>query len=551
VSIKDVKKIILFFGVLPGLCFGQTKTMDRRFVPITISGSQFPRTDLRISEWAAFRFDAQRRRWTAAPFQVDEVDIVNGQRKYNHVQARNDRIDLVDEMMIMPEDLGDRAALGQWLDERQSRDDYRIELTFFDPLEPDKKGWLYLYRVATVPAVSGYHGYSPAPAGTAADTARTRSYRIGRTRDGWIDYISLAAAPENNLVDRLKLRLSGKSFLPGLGRYTCNEDTLNNGSSTYHGGMVRAFHDQRPSVSFPVVGALKADHQWEYYPYSFRIGASGIAVQESILQLIGLNSIRQSLDLSLHAVGSRFYSAANLGGVAIDGNPETITARLQQSDGAQWLLASGPWGTIEMIVECPKIRNAAVSLYYHDNQAGGTLDGSIDTGDRRSIGDMGLWVHTKKNHLSTDRLSIDFTCYLINEPDHDAAFGRRLFQWDQNDVMLEYQEQIHSAEPVETDEFASAGWVLQPGAANPFYPQRSPWQAMLQAPDAGPQIEARIYNLLGQCVAVLTPHTADRGSKLFRWDGLASSGVRAPDGLYILRIQGPEQTISQRLLLSR
>lgn len=546
-----MKKIILLAGVLYGLCLGQTKTMDRRFVPILISGSQFPRVDLRISEWAAFRFDAQNQQWTAVPFQVDEVDLVNGQRKYNHVQARNDRIDLVDEITIMPEDLGDRAALGQWLDERQSREDFRIELTFFDPLAPDKKGWLYLYHTTAAPSVSGYHRYSPAPAGTAADTARTRSYRIGRTPDGWIDYISLAAAPEKNLLDRLKLRLSGKSFLPGLGRYTCNEDTLNNGSSNYHSGCVRAFHDQRPSVSFPVVGTLKADHQWEYYPYSFRIGASGIAVQESILQLIGLNSIRQSLDLSVHAVGGRFYSASNPDGVPIDGNPETIATKLQQTDGAQWLLASGPWGTIEMIVECPKIRNAAVSLYYHDSQAGGTLDGSIDTGDKRSLGDMGLWVHTKKNNLSTDRLSIDFTCYLINEQDHNAAFGRRLFQWDQNDLTLTYQEQTHSAERVDPDRFTSDGWVLQPGAPNPFNPQRSTWQAVLQAPAAGPPTEARIYNLSGQCVAILAPQAADQGSWLFRWTGLAASGAKAPDGLYILRIQGPEQTFSQRFLLSR
>ncbi|HPI72908.1 MAG TPA: hypothetical protein PK843_19350 [bacterium] len=548
---NDMKKIILLAGVLFGLCFGQTKTMDRRFVPIILSGSQFPRTDLRISEWAAFRFDVQSRRWTAVPFQVEEVDIVNGRRKYNHVQARNDRIDPVDEMIIMPEDLGDRAAIDQWLAEPQSRYDSRIELTFSDPTAPDNKGWLYLYPAADAPAVSGYHHYSPAPAGTAADTVRTRSYRIGRTPNGWIDYISFAAAPEKNLVDRLKLRLSGKSFLPGLRRYTINEDTLNNGSSTYHWGVVRALHDQRPSVSFPVVGALKADHQWEYYPYSFRIGASGIAVQESILQLIGLNSIRQSLDLSLHAVGGRFYSAANTGGVPIDGNPENIAAKLQQTDGAQWLMASGPWGTIEMIVESPKIRNATVSLYYHDNLAGGTLDGSIDTGDQRSLGDMGLWVHTKKNNLSTDRLSIDFTCYLINEPNHNAAFGNRLFQWDQNDVMLEYQEQTHSTRLDDPDGCSSDGWVLQPGAPNPFNPQRSTWQAMLQAPAAGPQPEAGIHNLLGQCVVVLAPQAADNGSWRFRWTGLAATGAQAPDGLYILRIQGPEQTFSQRFLLSR
>ncbi|NLP12511.1 T9SS type A sorting domain-containing protein [bacterium] len=546
-----MKKIILLAGMLSGLCFSQTKTMDRRFVPIIISGSQFPRADLRISEWAAFRFDAQRQRWTAVPFQVDEVDIVNGQRKYNHVQARNDLIDPVDEMLVMPEDLGDRAAIDQWLDGHRSRREFRIELTFFDPMEPDKKAWLYLYHTATAPAVSGYHRYSPAPAGTAADTAQARSFRIGRTHDGWIDYISLAAAPEKNLVDRLKLRLSGKSFLPGLGRYTCNEDTLNNGGSTYHSGCVRALHDQRPSVSFPVVGALKADHQWEYYPYSFRIGASGIAVQERILQLIGLNSIRQSLDLSLHAVGGCFYSEVNSGGVPIDGNPETIEGKLKHSDGAQWLMASGSWGTIEMIVECPKIRNATVSLYYYDSQAGGTLDGSLDTGDKRSIGDMGLWVHTKKNNLSTDRLSIDFTCYLIDEPNHNAAFGRRLFQWDQNDVMLEYQEQSDSADLADANRSASDGWVLQPGAPNPFHPQHSTWRTVLHTPAEELGVEARLYNLLGQCVAVLTPHAADKGSKLFSWEGLGSSGVEAPEGVYVLRIQGPEQTFSQRFLLSR
>jgi hypothetical protein len=544
-----MKKII--FVILALFCsgFGQTKTLDRKYVPILIKGSQIPRVNLLIQEWKAYRFQADQNSWTLVPFQVDEVD---SEGKYN--KEKDGIIDTNDELLIMPEDLGDRAAVGDWLNDAGTRKEQRIELAFIDAQTIDKKGWLYLYRnVSSDQVPIGFHSYVSAPTGTAADTAKTFSYTIGHNRDGWIDFVSFPVAPKKNMVDRLKLRFAGETMTAGLGKYVCSEDTLNNGSSSYHPGLVRAFHDQRTLFTIPKLWPkpINADYQLEYYPYSFRIGVSGIKVDPLLLALAGLKSIRQSLDLSAQAAGGKFYSPSNLEGVAIDGSTDNVATAISQTSGAQWLLASGPWGTVLMILELPQINKSITKVYYRDDQAGGTADGSSDTGDKASYGDMGLWVYTLASALVTDRINIDFNCYFINEPDHDAQFAQEIFAWDQNTPTLEYREQTFVATRVGQEFSTPDKFSLMPGYPNPFNPEQSVWQAQLQAPGWNADFEAVVYNLLGQRIAVLTAASGVTKTIEIRWNGRDLSGLLAPAGLYFLRVQVDNRSFLQRIVVTR
>jgi hypothetical protein len=547
-----MKKTLLFLLALAGLGIGQTKTMDRKYVPIVIKGSQIPRVNLLIREWTAFCFHTDQNIWTRVPFQVDEVCSAHG--KYNHEDGQDGIISAQDELLIMPEDLGDRAPADQWLDDPNSKKETRIELSFIDPRSAEKKGWLYLYKnISTDQAPSGYHRYVAAPAGTAADTAKTNSYTIGHNKDGWIDFVSFAAAPHKDVVDRLKLRFAGETLYGSLGKYVCSEDTLNNGSSSYHPGIVRAFHDQRTLFALPKLwpSAFNADYQIEYFPSSFRIGAFNVNIDKLALAMFGLKSLRQSLDLSAEAAGGKFYSSANPDGVLIDGTTDVITTALTQTSGAQWVLASGSWGTILMILDLPQIKNSITKVYYRDNAAGGTMDGSLDSGDLVSYGDMGLWVYTLASALVTDRINIDFACYFINEPDHNAVFAQQVFDWNQQAPVLAYLEQTYSATGVRSSDETPDDFTLAAGYPNPFNPLQSMWQAVLHTPGLEAQCDAAVYNVLGQAVAVLGPFTATARSTLLTWDGRMTSGLMAPAGLYFIQVHSNGHRFLQRIMVAR
>lgn len=542
-----MKKALLAVLLLSALSHSQVKTMDRRYVPISITGVQIPRIDLVIKEWSAYRYHRTSGTWTLVPWQVDEVD---NDKKYN--KEKDGLLDANDEILCMPEDLGDQAQAAEWLEDFQARKEQRIELTFTEPNDGQKKGWLYLYRnVSTDQAPPSYHQrYSSAPAGTAADTARTRAYTIGHNRDGWIDFVSLSISPNTDLVDRLKLRFSGDTPFGGMGKYTCSEDTLNNGSSSYHFGLIRAFHDQRTLFSIPKLWSkpVNADYQLEYYPYSYRIGVAGIRVDPLLLAVAGLKSIRQSLDLSPNAAGGSFYSVSNPGGVSIDGKTDNISTTLSTTDKAQWLLASGSWGTIMMILELPQIKNSVTKIYYRDNQQGGTADGSLDTGDQSSYCDMGLWSYTLASALVTDRLNIDFNCYFIDEPNQNALFGAQLFQWNQTEPTLTYAEQSYVQTGVLEHNEQPLDYQLQPGYPNPFNARSTLWQTSLLNAQAAADVEAVVYNLLGQKIAQLPAQGRAQGVT-WRWDGRDAVGRRVGAGLYLVQIRAQERVWTQRVLV--
>jgi len=542
-----MKKMLIGVLLLMVTSQAQIKTMERRYVPILLHGSQIPRIDLAWKEWTAFRYDRAAGSWRIVPWQVDEVDSNN---KYN--KEKDGVIDANDEILCMPEDLGDQAMAFEWLEDPQARQQPRIELTFTEENDSRKKGWLYLYRhVSTDQAPLSYHQrYSPALAGTAADTTRTLAYTIGHNRDGWIDFVSLSLSPHTDLVDRLKLRFSGETVFGGLGKYTCSEDTLNNGSSSYHTGLIRAFHDQRTLFSLPKIWPkpINTDYQLEYYPYSFRIGVAGIKVDPLLLAVAGLKSIRQSLDLSAQAAGGKFYSASNPGGVPIDGNIDNINTTLSTTDKAQWLLASGAWGTVVMVVELPQIKNSVIKVYYRDSGSGGTADGSPDTGDQSSYSDMGLWAYTLASALVTDRLNIDFNCYFIDSPNQDAAFGARLYQWNQTAPVINYAEQLFVPTTVMQQADQPALFHLQAGYPNPFNPAASLWQTTMEDVRGVTGFEAVVYNLLGQKIADLPALMGGRNVS-WQWDGRDLSGRRVSAGMYVVRIRRQNQHWQQQVLV--
>ena len=55
-------------------------------------------------------------------------------------------LDTADELVVMGEDCGDRAAPDNWIGDASARSYPRYEITVVDPLNTAKLGWIYVYR---------------------------------------------------------------------------------------------------------------------------------------------------------------------------------------------------------------------------------------------------------------------------------------------------------------------------------------------------------------------------------------------------------------------
>jgi len=504
-------------------------------------------TGMLIADWHAYRYDAAGDTWTAIPFQVDEVDA---EGKYN--KETDGQIDTNDEILIMPEDLGDQAPLHKWIDDANARTASRIELAFADTTDGNKSGWCYLFQhLSQPPMVTGYLDHSPPPIGTAADTIRSQAYRIGHDNDGWIDFVSLATNPKVDLVDRMKLRLKGDTPFGGIGPYAITEDSLNKDKTNYHHGLIRAFLDVETLLSVPQLWPTPFDvnYQLHYLPYSFAIGVKDAQLENPlILVAAGLKSLRQSFDLSANAIGMKFFSEKNLAGVLVDGNPDNPDVTLPQAGGKHWLMTSGSQGTIVMILEMPTISGSTTSIYYRDNAAGGSNDGTPDTGDQRSYSDMGLWV--SGNTLATDKITMNFTTYFLDQPNLDAAFAQELFGWEEHPLILTAAEQTFSTSVQKDESNAPENFKLYPAYPNPFHPGRQTMHMRFELSDPGSDSELSIYNMLGQKIGVWQNLSHSSSQRQVQWNGLAENGKPLPPGVYFYRLrQGAKFQIRKLIIL--
>lgn len=527
----------------------QVKTLSREYVPIIISGSETALRNKVIQEWQAFRFNSALGEWEAIPYQVDEID---DRGTYNN--EKDGVIDLNDELLFMPDDLGDHAPADKWLDDETARNSQRIALCFSDPVDSNKKAWAYLFKTNNSSYDGpGYFDYIHAPANTAADTVNTRAYTVGHNADGWIDYVAITINPKLDLVDRLKLRLVGETPFGGLGAYVFTEDTLNEGSSDFRGYTVRSFHDQRTVLSIPQLwpAPFNIDYQIQYFPYSFQMGVSEAELENPLYMAIaGLRQLRQSLDLGENALGMQVFSENSSSGYLLDGNPDQIDMALIKEADAHWIMASGSQGTIFMVLKVPEIENSVSQWYYRDDSSGGTVDNTVDTGDGRSFGDMGLWVFTSPPQvLSTDRITMNFTVYLLDIAGQDAQFGGKMFTWTQNPLALNIEEQDYAATNVAGSTELPDRFELISASPNPYVIGEAMLQFMVRSGPQITQLELRIYNILGQEVARMENPRYRQFDWVFSWNGTDLNGRPVLPGIYFYVVTGLETTLKEKLII--
>lgn len=542
-----MKKIILFLLLTAAALTAQQKRLERRYVPIIISGFQNTALEgLNIDQWSAYRYDAAASTWTATPLQFDERDSKD---RYN----RNDQdrqVDDNDELVMMPQDVGDKAHRFEWLS--GSTDQERIELTFSDPTNLQDSGWVYLYPHP--PGSFTYFEYGAAPADTpAADTVKTDAYHIGHNPEGWLDYISLATDFKTDLIDRLKVRLAGSNTGLGIAPYVLDENYIESGDTPvdFYPGSVRSFQKVTSKIdlsefNIPSVGKVSSPYYFQYFPFSFSTSAQ-TEINNILLVIAGLKTIRQSLDFSPSAEGMTFYSTANPEGLTLDGRPDEFDSGMDTIDQYNWIMASGAPGSIVILFDLPDIRSGIQELYYQDDKAADTgKDGTPDTGDGESWGDMGTWIQATGDAIGiSGKLELSFIGYFIPEPHQSVDFAEQLAAWQSHPVAMTATRQTYSSSIV-------AGPAVKPESNTlvSVYPnpctmgERS---HITLKTDFEQDRTVTIYNILGQ--RIRTWQVSDAPEITLHWDGRDDRQQYVTPGIYLIHVFTETTKITQKFAI--
>ncbi|NOY58743.1 MAG: T9SS type A sorting domain-containing protein [Calditrichaeota bacterium] len=540
-------KLFLLILFLTTIAFAQQKTLKRQYVPIIRPVAGTPLLGLTIQNWHAYKYNLRNNSWSLVPWQVDER---SNDGKYNKKEFIDGVIGQNDEILFMPGDLGDRAPQTAWPDDEQSRQYRRLELAFTDSLDVNQQGWIYLFRNDSPDSVAaGYFQYIAAPVDVpAADTVKSRVYRIGHNADGWIDFVAIELSPNQDLIDRLKLRLSGTSALPDIGSYAISEDMIKaqDDPVTFHPGNIRSFHDERANLFLPFGGPpVNADYQMQYFPYSFRITLDNFSLNRTLLVVMGVNNLRSSLDLSEAAIGMKFYSNKNRNGIDIDGIPDSPDISLDETFHLQWAMATGDAGSILLIQELPDVENSTMTLYYRDDKSGGTNDSTADTGDMRSFGDMGLRVRANGPALETDNISLKYNAYFLNIPNLKASFADSLAAWEKTPLSMNVIEQNYDPSVVENRSGIPGAFYLYPAYPNPFKPGSG--SVIFRFSNKNTNADLSIFNVLGQEIM----HFSHLQKKTISWNGLDGRGYPVIPGIYFYRLQSGRHSMTRKILFLR
>ncbi len=538
--------------------FAQAKTLTRQYDPIAFDAHLSSSTlfDLPIAELTAYRYEAAGDRFVRIPFQVDEVDTNGG-----YFTETDGFIDFNDEIAFMPGDAGDRAGTDKWLNDAGAIANPRYELEVTDPINTAQKAWVYLFRnVSNLPAAPApYVSYVPDPNGAGADTIKAKSYvSANNQKHGLPNYgavIQSNGSRSADLIDQLKLRINGIAL--GFVAYKASEEVnLDSARTRASGGPVRIIREATVNLSFPQLGIGKLTEfaiPIVYYPYSNLVSFKNARIDSASADLYGANMLRQSLDFSANVLGTgmKFYNARNQGGVNIDGVRETphpdTTVEVSKIN---WVVSTGSVASFITLVSVPAI-GTRQSLYFFDSSTGGTRDGTTDTGDLKSYGDIGIRVDGQKIQ---GQFSFDFSLYYLNAlPASDpVAVGEQFKALQENPVTVLATQQSNTS-AVASPAVDLNSFALYDAYPNPFAPAKEKIRIAFNTGAAKAQADLRIYNLVGQEVARFSSRDAVRtnGRQELSWNGVDRLGHALPAGVYFYKLQVGHQVAVKKLVLMR
>ncbi len=367
---------ILWLMLLIGFdLLSQVNTLGHPYEPVVIKGAVLSAfSNIAFDDLFLYRFNTASQSWEQIPYQFDDVGADE-----SYFSENNGLLDGDDELAFMAMDVGDLAPAGAWISDSDSRNYPRYEIMISDGANNLLRGWVYLYRSGSLNQqfTTDYVAADPFNDGIISE-----AYELRHNSHGAVDYLRITATGGGNnidIVDREKVRILGTIFgFP----YQLNEDAISISNLLFKDGPVRVLRQVTYSLS-SLGASYEKDVSERYYA---RLSITGGSIGH-IDPSYGVTYMRQSLDLNSAANGMLFYNALN-NGISIDGIPDAPNTTLPTA-GVTWNQITGLQGTIVQIVNLPNLGNPQY-LYYRDQAGGGTSDGTLETGDMASYGDIGI-----------------------------------------------------------------------------------------------------------------------------------------------------------------
>jgi len=340
-------------------------SLDRAEDAVIVTGDKMPSFDgVALDQLFVYVYTGGA--WRQIPWQFDEV--ANG-----HITATEDaQLDADDQLVFMASDSGDQAPAWSWISNADSQQYPRYEIMVFDPINPSKKGWVYVYRSSTDidTVTTDYVDYDEAQWLFTA-----RRYILGI-----IPYRITAERLEMNgsgkdILDRSKIRI----YILKPSYYLLTEDQISLADDPIiRDGRVRALAIlSEGSNEISLIGYRST------YEFLFDLDFSP--------WIDSIEWMRLSADLSPDAIGSIYYDANTSDGVIVDGQGDPVAT----SPPTDWWQVSGDSGTIIQIADLAQLGGTACTNYYKDDK---TIDPN-DTGDKCSYSDCGAYVEHPNPHL--------------------------------------------------------------------------------------------------------------------------------------------------------
>lgn len=419
-----------------------TKTLDREYDPVVVRGSLFSPdlTEAPISELVLYKYRADGAVWEQIPWQIDEIDTSG------FFGVKDGLFDNDDQLVFMAKDAGDQAPETDWIDNPEARANSRFELEIKDPVDPSKKGWVYLYRSPTVspdPGLPDYMQYTPPGQSTKFnDIIDGMTYRAGHKFDtGIVNHYSILPGVGGSgldLVDQQKARIRASTFL---GDLNLNEEgNLVPKSLNFVDGRVRIIREVVYDIEVSGTALIEdVGLITMFYPYNSAVGAKGIEVPSELPFGAQLRMFRTSVDFSPNATGMKLFNPFNPSGVTIDGSADAIADTLVENT-LNWIVVTGDPGTIAFLIDVSDAGDSQ-RMYYDDSGTANDqeADGTDKTGDGSSIGDTGLIV---RGDLSGQTLNLGATTVFLPPNQPAAEIGPQLTQDFGNPVLVTPMIQI-------------------------------------------------------------------------------------------------------------
>ena len=318
--------------------------------------------------------------WVPVPVQIDEKGVDG-----SFFSADDGLWDANDQLVFQPQQGGLSASIVQWVEDGQARQNPRLCVEITDPVHGGQR-WVYLYRSATL---APFDGPPLVDYDAGEDLISGQNYQIGFDPNSriwnrlfFMDGLGVTA----DLFDREKLRI--RATVPIIGTVNLNEEDVDPLQILTLAGPVRIIRLVEGEISL-LLTTIPFDSERHFYRSFFEIPGGGTF---QIPDGIGLESVRISTDFSQQALGGTVTDPNNTP-LGVDGIPDAaVQTAISPAQQAQYWYAFEFMGF--QLIQGGQFANLAtdVRFYYHDDDTGGSADGTPDTGDGQSFGDSGVWL---------------------------------------------------------------------------------------------------------------------------------------------------------------